>query len=57
MRLTLNVESDAPREQIEEVERLAAQRCPGVYCMANAIPFETRLEHSAMQRIHGTRAR
>ena len=45
MRITLSVESDAPQEQIEEVERLAAQRCPGVYCMANAIPFETRLEY------------
>lgn len=45
VRLTLDVESDASREQIEEVERLAAQRCPGVYCMANAIPFETRLEY------------
>lgn len=43
VRLTLHVASDAPREQIEEVERLAAQRCPGVYCMANAIPFEARL--------------
>ena len=45
VRVTLSVECDAPREQIEEVERLAAQRCPGVYCMANAIPFETRLEY------------
>jgi len=45
VRLSLQVESDAPREQVEEVERLAAQRCPGVYCMANAIPFDTRLEY------------
>ncbi len=45
VRITLSVESDAPREQIEEVERLAAQRCPGVYCRANAIPFETQLAY------------
>lgn len=44
VRLTLQVESDASQEKIEEVERLAAQRCPGVYCMANAIPFETQLK-------------
>ena len=43
VRLTLHVESDVPREQIEEVERLAVQRCPGVYCMTNAIPLKTRL--------------
>jgi len=29
----------------KEIETLAAQRCPGVFCMANTIPFETRLEH------------
>ena len=45
MRITLSVESDAPQEKIVEIEALAAQRCPGVYCMANAIPFETRLEY------------
>ena len=43
VRLTLHVESDAAREQIQEVERLAVQRCPGVYCMTNVIPLETRL--------------
>lgn len=45
MRVTLSVESDAPEEKIMEIEALAAQRCPGVFCMANAIPFETRLEY------------
>ena len=45
VRLSLQVESDTPREQIEEVERLAAQRCLGVYYMANAIPFDTCLEY------------
>ena len=45
MRITLSVESDVPEEKIAEIEALAAQRCPGVFCMANAIPFETRLEY------------
>jgi uncharacterized OsmC-like protein len=45
VRLTLTVESDAPRPKIEEIEQLTARRCPGVYCMAHAIPFETRLEY------------
>jgi hypothetical protein len=45
MRITLSVESEAPEEQIAEIETLAAQRCPGVFCMANAIPFETGLEY------------
>ncbi len=45
VRLILHVESDASREQLQEIERLAVQRCPGVYCMANAIPFETRLDY------------
>ncbi len=44
MRVTLSVKSEAPEEKIAEIEALAAQRCPGVFCMANAIPFETRLE-------------
>lgn len=45
VRITLSVESEAPEERIAEIETLAAQRCPGVFCMANAIPFETRLEY------------
>lgn len=45
VRITLSVESEAPEEKIAEIETLAAQRCPGIFCMANAIPFETRLEY------------
>jgi len=46
VRITLSVESEAPEEKIAEIEALAAQRCPGVFCMANAVPFETRLEYT-----------
>jgi len=45
VRITISVESEAPEEKIKEIEALAAHRCPGVFCMANAIPFETRLEY------------
>ena len=48
VRINLSVESKAPEEKIAEVETLAAQRCPGVFCMANAIPFETQLEYKGV---------
>lgn len=47
VRINILVESDALEEKIREVEDLAAQRCPGVFCLANAIPFRTRLEYHA----------
>jgi uncharacterized OsmC-like protein len=47
--ITLSVESEAPEEKIMEIEALAAQRCPGVFCMANAIPFETRLKYEGRE--------
>ncbi|MFQ6046827.1 MAG: OsmC family protein [Gemmatimonadales bacterium] len=44
MSATLRVESDATREKLEEVRRLAEERCPGVYCVTNPIPFSSRVE-------------
>lgn len=41
--LTLEVESDATREKLKEIESLAKERCPGVYCLVNPIPLTTRL--------------
>ena len=41
--LTVDVDSDADQGTIEELERLAGARCPGVYCLTNPIPLETRL--------------
>lgn len=41
---TLHVESDATDEKLEEVRRLAEERCPGVYCVTNPIPFSSRVE-------------
>ncbi|MFQ5868300.1 MAG: OsmC family protein [Candidatus Zixiibacteriota bacterium] len=37
------VESDAPRTKIEEIEALARDRCPGVYCLTNPVPVKTEL--------------
>jgi uncharacterized OsmC-like protein len=43
MNATLQVKSDAPAEKLEEIRRLAEERCPGVYCITNPIPFNSRL--------------
>lgn len=44
VRITLSVESQASEAKIAEIEALATQRCPGVFCMANAIPVQTRVQ-------------
>jgi uncharacterized OsmC-like protein len=41
--MTLDVEADAPRETLERLRRLAEERCPGVYCITQAIPLRTAL--------------
>ena len=48
--LTLEVESDATREKLEEIESLAKERCPGVYCLVNPIPLTTRLSIGNSER-------
>jgi uncharacterized OsmC-like protein len=44
MTAALKVESDAPRARLEEIRRLAEERCPGVYCVTHPIPFSSRVE-------------
>lgn len=44
MTASLRVESDAPKSKLEEIRKQAEERCPGVYCITNPIPFESRLE-------------
>ncbi len=39
----LDVEADAPAELLERIKRQADERCPGVYCLRNPVPLETRL--------------
>ncbi len=41
--LTVTVSSDAAPEKIQEIDRLARERCPGVYCITNPIPLKTKL--------------
>jgi uncharacterized OsmC-like protein len=44
MTATLRVVSAAPADKLQEIQRLAEERCPGVYCITNPIPFTSRLE-------------
>lgn len=41
--VTLTVASDVPRERLEQIEALARDRCPGVYCLINPIQLTTNL--------------
>ena len=40
---TLEVESNATAEALEELRLVADERCPGAYCVRNAIPLATRV--------------
>jgi uncharacterized OsmC-like protein len=37
------VKADVKEEQLREIEKIAHERCPGVYCLVNPIPLETEL--------------
>lgn len=43
VKITTIVKSDAKEEQLKELEKMAHERCPGVYCLVNPIPLETEL--------------
>jgi len=43
VKIVANVKSDAKGEQLKEIEKLANERCPGVYCLVNPISLETEL--------------
>ena len=42
--ITLEVESDAPREKLEEIEKLAYERCPAVFALTEQVNLNTSLE-------------
>ena len=42
--ITLEVESDAPREKLEAVEKLAYERCPAVFALTEQVKLKTTLE-------------
>jgi uncharacterized OsmC-like protein len=43
VKITTTVKSDAKEEQLRELEKLAYERCPGVYCLVNPIKVESEL--------------
>ena len=43
VRVIIQVESDAPRAKLEEIEKLAFERCPAVYALTNIIKLNTSL--------------
>jgi uncharacterized OsmC-like protein len=43
VKIITTVKSDTKEEQLKELERMAHERCPGVYCTINPIPLETEL--------------
>lgn len=44
VKATFTIKSTAPKEKIEEIEKLAQERCPGVYCLTNPIKLKTKIE-------------
>jgi uncharacterized OsmC-like protein len=42
--VTFRIRSNAPKAKIEAIEKLAQERCPGVYCLTNPIKLETKAE-------------
>jgi len=44
MKATLKVESQASTQELERIRQLAEERCPGVYCITNPIPFHSTVE-------------
>jgi len=41
VKITTIVKSNAKEEQLKELEKMARDRCPGVYCVVNPIPLQT----------------
>ncbi len=44
IRITLEVESDAPREKLEEVEKLAYERCPAIFALTERVKLNTMMK-------------
>ncbi len=43
VKINVNVKSEAREDQLKDLERLARERCPGVYCLVNPISLESEL--------------
>ena len=44
IRIILQVKSDASKEKLEEVEKLASERCPAVFALTEKVRLNTALE-------------
>jgi len=44
IRIALEMESDAPREKLEEAEKLARERCPAVFALTEHVKLNTTLD-------------
>ncbi len=44
VKLTIEVKTDTPENNIKEIEIMARDRCPGVFCLTNPIPLETEIK-------------
>jgi hypothetical protein len=45
VRIAMEVKSEANEEQLKNLQTIARERCPGVYCLVNPIPLELELLH------------
>jgi len=43
VKVIATVKSDAKEEQLKELQQMAHEKCPGVYCLVNPIPLDTEL--------------
>ena len=43
VKLSVEVSSDADKGRLKEIEELAKQRCPGVYCLTNPIKLDVEI--------------
>ncbi len=43
VKITTEVKADADEKQLKNLETLARERCPGVYCIVNPVPLELEL--------------
>ena len=44
--LKLIADADTTDTKLRELERLARERCPGVYCLTQPVPLETRVDRA-----------
>lgn len=46
IKMVVNIESDNKPEEIEEVKKIAMERCPAVWCITNPIPLDVEISRN-----------